>query len=240
MKWLRLNVVVEGQTEEEFAKSILGHHLREFSISVHPRMVSHPPKRSKKQERGLRKHKGGFLDFEWLQKDLEMWMKEDTASDARFTTMVDLYCYPQNAPGYDKAKHLTGHEKIQKLEQCMADFFQANRFIPYIQMHEFETLLFADLNKWGVVFLENPRALTKLARSLAPFDNIEMINDNDQTAPSKRILSHLPEYNKVLSGNVLAFEIGLAQMRKKCRHFDEWVSKLESINRIDVTDTTLS
>jgi len=228
MSWIRLNIVVEGPTEEEFANEILKPYLSRFSISVIPRMVSHPPK-ARKEERTLRKHKGGLLDFEWLRKDLDIWMREDRSPETHFTTMIDLYGYPRNAPRYDEAKKLAAYEKVALLEQGMAESFDSARFIPYIQLHEFETLLFSDVCKWNVFFLEGRDALTDLAESVAQFENVEMINDDEKTAPSKRIKSHLPDYDKVLAGNVLAIEIGLPVMREKCRHFNEWLARLESL-----------
>ena len=222
MSWSRLNIVVEGHTEEEFVKEILKPHFSNYSISVSVRMVANRQSRQ-------RKYKGGLLKFSSLQRDVCMWMREDQAATTRFTTMVDLYGYPSDAPLYDEACTLSPYEKVKLLEQGLEESLDdgSKRFIPYIQLHEFETLLYADLSKWQAYFPGKQIALNNLTQSVASFSNIEIINDSRATAPSKRILEHLPEYDKIVAGVVLATAIGLPVIRKKCVHFDGWLSRLE-------------
>ncbi|WP_315874350.1 DUF4276 family protein [Prochlorothrix hollandica] len=52
-----------------------------------------------------------------------------------------------------------------------------------------------------------------------------------QTAPSKRIMAQFPDYGKAKStfGPQLAEKIGLQVIRSTCPHFNEWLSKLESL-----------
>ncbi|HOH30437.1 MAG TPA: DUF4276 family protein [Candidatus Hydrogenedentes bacterium] len=223
--WTRLNIVVEGQTEEEFANEVLRPHLSQYGISVSARMVSN-------RREHLRKYKGGLLEFEPLRLDISLWMREERTRETRFTTMVDLYAYPNDAPGYDNAQRLQPYDKVRRLEQNLADAVNDTRFIPYIQLHEFETILFADMSKWGPYFLGQGDALNDLRHSVISFNNVELINDDERTAPSKRILQHLPEYDKVLTGNVLALEIGLQTIRDQCRHFNEWITQLEKLGHV--------
>jgi hypothetical protein len=51
------------------------------------------------------------------------------------------------------------------------------------------------------------------------------------TAPSKRIIRHVPIYerNKVRVGAPAAVAIGLNNLRTKCPHFGNWLSRLESM-----------
>ncbi len=64
-----------------------------------------------------------------------------------------------------------------------------------------------------------------------PFNNNpELINDKRDTSPSHRILSLIPEYQKVSSGSLLADLISIDILRAKCKHFNDWLTKLESIN----------
>jgi len=222
MTWTRLNIVVEGHTEEEFANEVLKPHLSRFSVEVSARMLSHRRERS-------RKYKGGLLKFKFLRQDVDLWMREDRSDEAHFTTMVDLYGYPSDAPRYDDAKNLPPYDKVQLLEQGLAESFNNTRFIPYIQLHEFETILYADLGKWPDYFLGQQNAVDSLAATVASFDSIELINDDERTAPSKRILHHFPEYDKAVAGNVLAIAIGLSTIRDKCAHFDMWLKSLENL-----------
>lgn len=222
MTWPRLNMVVEGHTEEEFANAILKPHLSSFSVAVSARMVSHRRERS-------RKYKGGLLKFESLHRDVDLWMREDRSEETHFTTMVDLYAYPSDAPRYEESKNLSPYNKVGLLEKGLGESVNDRRFAPYIQLHEFETILYADLNKWQEYFLGQQSAVDALAASVASFDNIELINDDERTAPSKRILQYLPEYDKPAAGNELARAIGLPTIRDRCKHFDEWLTSLEKL-----------
>ena len=60
----------------------------------------------------------------------------------------------------------------------------------------------------------------------------EDINDGPLTAPSKRIIQHVPRYEtvKVRVGATAAGAIGLASLRENCPHFDAWVSNLERLS----------
>lgn len=69
------------------------------------------------------------------------------------------------------------------------------------------------------------KPLYQIAQQIEP----ENINDNPQTAPSKRILNALPEYDKVIHGTSIATEIGLSTIRQSCPHFDAWLVKLEQL-----------
>lgn len=224
MRWTRLNVVVEGQTEETFVKEVLGPHLNGFSVAVSVRMVGHRGRQS-------RKYKGGLRQFAPLADDLRRWMREDWSPDVRFSTMVDLYAYPGDAPGFEGACGLAPRDRIVALETALADTVGNRRFIPYIQLHEFETLLFSDLERWAVQFPGRDDAIQKLKEDVAQFQDVELINDGSETAPSRRILKFLPEYQKVVSGSVLAIEIGITSIRNACPHFDSWVSKLEKLSQ---------
>jgi len=221
MTWVRLNMVVEGQTEEAFANEVLNPHLSNFSIAVSARMLSHTGGRS-------RNHKGGIRRIGQLTDDLKRWAREDTSKDVRFTTMVDLYAYPSDAPRYGEAKRLCPYERVELLEKGLKDVIDDRRFIPYIQLHEFETMLFSDFESWHPQFPDRTPAIEALAASVASFENVEFVNDTPESAPSKRVLKYLPEYQKVIAGSVLALEIGLPRIRERCRHFDTWLSALES------------
>ena len=59
----------------------------------------------------------------------------------------------------------------------------------------------------------------------------EDINEGAATAPSKRIIRHVPIYerNKVRVGAPAAAAIGLNTLRLKCPHFGDWLSRLEAL-----------
>ena len=55
--------------------------------------------------------------------------------------------------------------------------------------------------------------------------------DGKTTAPSKRIIALLPEYEarKADAGPDIAEFITLPILRQQCPHFDAWLSKLEGL-----------
>jgi hypothetical protein len=116
-------------------------------------------------------------------------------------------------------------ERIACLENAMKrDIAPENPyFLPYIQKHEFEALLFSSNTGFENYFAQNS---DRTRRVLQGFDNPEEINDGPDTAPSKRLINLVPEYNKVLFGNILAIEIGLQTILTKCPKFRNWVETL--------------
>jgi len=73
-------------------------------------------------------------------------------------------------------------------------------------------------------------ALSKLERIKRSFANPEEINDNPETAPSKRILKIFSGYQKVLHGPTIAKRIGIENIRTECPHFHEWLDWLENLH----------
>jgi len=43
------------------------------------------------------------------------------------------------------------------------------------------------------------------------------------------ILKHLPGYAKVAAANQVIEQIGLEKLKARCRHFREWVERLEAL-----------
>jgi len=143
--------------------------------------------------------------------------------------MIDLYAYPKDAPGYRDWLSSEPYRRVAGLERALESDIASQRFVPYIQLHEFETLLYADMSRWSTLLLDSSREIQQLADSVSGFSNVELIDDGETTAPSKRILGAIPRYDKVASGALLALEIGLPTIREKCAHFNEWLSRLERL-----------
>jgi hypothetical protein len=103
-------------------------------------------------------------------------------------------------------------------------------FSPYIQLHEFEALLFCDLAQLQHRIADSERAFTALAQEVRDMQP-EEINEGATTAPSKQIINHVPIYDrlKVRVGAPAAAAIGLSRLRAKCPHFNEWVTRLEAL-----------
>ena len=228
-KWVRLYITVEGQAEKEFADRALKPHLAGFAIDVRPRVVVTNRKLGKR---------GGLLDFEKIRGDLGRLMKQDTHAEARFTTMVDLYALPSEFPGWSEArKKVIPRDRVKVLEQALAKEFAESRFLPFIQLHEFEALLYCDLSELQSR-IANSEAGVKSLRAEVGGTAPEDINEGATTAPSKRIIRHIPIYerNKVRVGATAAAAIGLNTLRNRCPHFGDWLSRLEALGSPSFVD----
>jgi Domain of unknown function (DUF4276) len=221
---IRVYVVCEGQTEELFVESVLSDFFVARNIYLTPRLIGKPG------------HKGGNFRFERLLTDLRNLLGD---SKAYCTTLFDFYGLPSSFPGKERAQlMMTGKDKAQavvqslmaRLEQEMgADSLR--RFIPYIQMYEFEGLLFSDCNRLALA-IGQPELAMELQRIRADFDSPEDINDSKITAPSKRLTSLYPIYDKPIHGSLAALEIGLTKIRAECSLFDGWLLQLEKLEEL--------
>ena len=103
---------------------------------------------------------------------------------------------------------------------------------PYVQMHEFEALLFSDISKFERLGDSwNNESQTRLQRICDDFKSKtpEDINNSAQTAPSKRLHAIFPGYSKIDDGPLIAEDIGLDTIRSKCPLFDQWIGELEKL-----------
>ena len=91
-------------------------------------------------------------------------------------------------------------------------------------MHEFEGLLFSDINAFDRI--TNKSQLLKLKNIRHRFTTPEHINDKYETAPSRRILGQISDYSKILNGVEIAQRIGIDKMTNECIHFRQWIAKL--------------
>jgi hypothetical protein len=220
---VRLHAVVEGQTEETFVNHVLAPNLGARQVFVDCHRITTTRRRSQL-------HRGGISHYAQLKNDLVLWMKQDQGKDARFTTMVDLYQLPDDFPGY---KECRGHGdpllRVRCLEKKLLDDVSDYRFVPYIQLHEFEALLFSDVNAFDGAFPDQPGLAGRLEKVLEGFQSPEHIDENPDQSPSARLLHIIPDYVKPVMGLLIAQKIGLNTIRIKCTHFDQWVSLLEQL-----------
>ena len=112
----------------------------------------------------------------------------------------------------------------------------SRRLIPYIQLHEFEGLLFSEPTGFLEAFPGGQSLVDRLTAIRMQFSSPEDIDDGAATAPSKRILDIAPEYEKPVAGILIAQRIGLAVIRRECRHFDDWVARLLALADIKTID----
>lgn len=213
----RIAILVEGQTEERFIKEVLYEYLLNKGISVDPIIIT-----SSKKANGM-KYKGGDVKFDKVINEI----KKLLPSYETVSTLLDYYGINEEFKGYTESlsKRAIG-EKKEILESALRDEISNSKFIPYIQMHEFEALLFSDVEPFIYVD-EEPKLLNELKEIVKQFETPEHINNSKETAPSKRIKTLYKSYQKVMDGTLIAQEIGLKKIREKCKFFDEWITQLE-------------
>ncbi|MCU8285753.1 DUF4276 family protein [Vibrio vulnificus] len=217
-----VHVICEGQTEESFVNELLVEPFAHKGIYLKPALIGRPG------------HKGGNFKFERLAPDVEKRLLAD--KNCYCTTFFDFYGLPETFPGknavnatasvQDKANALQDALNEKLVEKIGEDAMR--RFIPYVQMYEFEGLLFSDPYKMaeGMDRSDLVQAFTDIADA---FDTPEQINNSPQTAPSKRIESLVWGYEKPLLGTLAALEVGLDKMREQCPLFDAWLEKIEAL-----------
>lgn len=95
----------------------------------------------------------------------------------------------------------------------------------------YEAYLFSDLACFEYLSAGNANGIKTLQAVVSQHQTPELINDGQQTAPSKRIMAQFPDYGEAKStfGPQLAEKIGLQVIRSNCPHFNKWLSKLESL-----------
>lgn len=208
----RLYIVVEGQTEEEFVNSLLAPYFQEHGIYVYP-VIIHTSKG----------HKGGFVNYEHLKNDINKLLKSQK-QDVIVTMFVDFFRCPE-VPEKDKWSNLPSHtDKVFEMENAINRDINDWRFVSYIQLHEFEALLFASEDGFRKYFSD--KEIPELQRIIESHENPEEINSSPEGAPSKRLLRIVQDYDKVVYGNIIALEIGLKNIIEKCPRFKAWTELL--------------
>lgn len=209
----RLFIVVEGQTEEAFVKELMTPYFMQSGIyDIRPVLIQ--------TSKG---HKGGFVNYVHLKNDLLRLLKSQ-GPDVVVTTFVDFFRCPE-LPNQNDIDMLPSHiQKVEAMEKSISDDINDWRFIPYIQLHEFEALLFSSANGFEMYF--DDQISKEIQGIIDSFDNPEEINSSPEAAPSKRLIRIIPYYDKVIYGNIVALEIGLPAILSKCPRFRSWIDSL--------------
>ena len=225
----RVDVLVEGQTEEGFVNRVLSPHFHPQGLLVSPISLT-----TSTDRQAGRTYRGGVTTYEKVRADLTKLLHRCRPGHVWVSTMLDLYALPSDFPGQATLPAADAHRRVRHLETALTtDVGSPFGFIPYLQLHEFEALLFSDIGQMKGAFVEEEDApgIKRLVELAATFDSPEEINDGSDTAPSKRIIGALPAYSKrkTTTGVLVAEKIGLPTMRRKCPHFNEWITRLEAL-----------
>ncbi|MGL4400847.1 MAG: DUF4276 family protein [Luteolibacter sp.] len=218
----RVHIICEGQTEETFVNEVLGPHLAGYGVFPFASLVGKPG------------HKGGHVTTARMAGDIKLRLLGDP--QAWCTTFFDFYGLDSKFVGKQEASSQSSYENKARiieaaLRKHVLDATDENvirRFFPYVQMYEFEGLLFSDPAKLAAGLCAQGLAKDFVAIRNS-FGTPEEINDSQITAPSKRILGLMPVYEKPLYGSLAALEVGIDTIRGECKRFNEWVGLLEKL-----------
>ena len=201
---MRLAISVEGPTELEFVKNVLDVHLREKGVEAQAFSID------------------GDVTVGRLSQDMaNHYPKFD-----RVTSLVDFYGFRNKSTATPEDLERLIHQAVG---EEIKDSWDTAAVIPYVQLHEFEGLLFSEVRAFSEVMLVPAGGIEKLEAVRECFPTPEDINDSKETAPSKRILEVIPRYNKRVNGYMVAEAIGLEKIRSECSRFNRWLTSLESL-----------
>jgi len=216
----RVVIICEGETEREFCKTLLATHFAKKDIHIQSPLI----KRSM----------GGIVRWGILKKEIETYLRE---KDVFVTMLIDYYgLYSKyRFPEWEESLRIVDkNDRMTFLEDAMQNDIKdsvRHRFIPYLQLHEFEGLLFNDIN---IFYEQVPKeelvGIAELKQTFRDYpDNPEMINNNRATSPSHRLERIISGYNKILYGHYFAEAIGLDRIRNKSPRFHEWMNIIERV-----------
>ncbi len=233
MKQIILHIVCEGQTEESFVKKVLQPYLRSYGIVAKPILVT--TNRSKRAQ-------GGIVNFSHVERDIQDTLKLWSSNNYEHhvvTTFIDYYALPNDFPRFSEAqKYFEPYQRVECLEQALGERIHSSRFLPYIQLHEFETLVLCGYQYLAAYYPDCKGLEEKLKNEFTSQENPEFIDGGTTTAPSKRILrllesTYKKKYNKPFMGAYVTAQVGIERLRELCFHFNQWVAQI-----ITLADTT--
>ena len=129
---IRLAIIVEGETEEEFVKSVLAPHLRTREVEARPHLI------------------GGNLTVERLASEMAnlFWSYD------RVTSFVDFYGFRNSGHGSREDLETRVHEQVS---ENIKRSWDQSRVFPCVQQYEFEGLPFLRCNGLWEVAGSSPR-----------------------------------------------------------------------------------
>jgi len=208
-------LIVEGQTEEEFVRNSLSPYLMSHGIhDVRAIKIETSP--------GF---KGGDLKYSRFKPNVRKLLYQ--RNDVIVSSLIDYFRLRNDFPEYDNSqKFLNPVARVTNLEKACAMDINDDRFLPYIQLFEFEGLLFSEDKGFNFLGTIPQLNIIQLQSIITNYPNPELINDGSETAPSKRLQRLIPGYKKTLHGPVIALENGVNSILSKCPRFSTWVTAL--------------
>jgi hypothetical protein len=206
-KNITLGISVEGTTEAFFVKFVLQRYLARYNIIIHNPVIL-----------------GGNITLSRVASSIKLLSSQYDY----VTSFYDFYGFQifNKLPNYNVDNlidDIKNHDSLKGL----------NNIIPYVQQYEFETLLFSNIN---ILCKNLHNNLDKQQECIAFFNSsigdkdTEDINDSIHTAPSKRIISAQKRYKKSIFGFLITQEIGIDEIKSKCKRFGSWLDSIVALN----------
>ena len=140
----RLIIICEGPTEQAFCNDLLRDYFQSKDIILEAPTIKHS--------------NGGIVAWDTLKKQIVRHLNEGNCIVSLF---VDYYRIRDsyNFPGWMTSKNISNvYDRMHFLFEQMSlnmDEKLRSRFVPYIQLHEFEGLLFSDISVFQNNFTKN-------------------------------------------------------------------------------------
>lgn len=226
----RIYVLVEGQTEKEFISRILAPFFANKGTSISAIPMS-------RSGGGM-----GFSNLAQFKNNIRPLLYEK--DQPIITTMVDLYRFPvqsndateetelkkySNEPNI--ATRISGFESIMK--QAVQNIAPYSYFIPYIQKHEFEALLFSDPFAFSI---EDDAIRQDVEKVLHHISDPEEINTSEKGHPAQRLIDIYASHNKRFQKGADAVDIaevtGIETILARCPNFRHWIETLTNLSNV--------
>ncbi len=202
---IRLGIVVEGPTEVEFVKRVLARSLFRHTIAAVPVSM------------------GGDVKIRRLAREMaNLFWNFDYVS-----SFVDFY-------GFQDKESMSVDELEGAVDEAVKEqigiAFDESKIFVYVQRHEFEGILFSDVDGFRGVGLDISQIhIRQLQHIRQQFATPEDINDESHTAPSRRLGGIFPNFRKRLHGPLVAENIGLPKISAVCPRFAGWLRRFERL-----------
>nr|WP_315253331.1 DUF4276 family protein [uncultured Flavobacterium sp.] len=218
-----LYFIVEGETELEFVNKILIPYFYSQGISCH--VQGYPITMS-----------GGGHGFNNIQHFINTITPVlNYQNQPVITTLIDYFQLnsEKKLPGYSTSlNYALTDDRVNYLESKLNDVVQSitpyRFFVPYIQKHEMETLLFS--NPEEGFYLESDKIKNSVLDICKQYQDIEDINGSAEGAPSKRLEAIYKadgkKYEKIIDGIDIADLTGIEKILEKCPRFRNWIEHL--------------
>jgi hypothetical protein len=215
--------VVEGETEEDF----IGKVLAPYYQSRHFIKAAKVPNKRNSHKRN---DKGGLISYRSCVDVCNRFLR--TASNAdKIILLLDYYGLNHTFIDSEVSSIVNVYDKINHIQRKLENDIDDKRFKFHLQLHEYEALLFSDVDILGAYF--EGQNQDQLYSIIQQFDNQpEKINNHIKTAPSKRIKQLFGKsFSKNIAGVTIAQQIGIPRIREKCPHFNSLCNLIDQLPR---------